>query len=183
MRNEKTAQTNSEMTFTTAQLAEILGLTPRRVQQLAEEEVLVKAGRGKYKAVESIQRYIQSLQLKDQSGRDGEIDYFKERARHEKAKRERAELELAVMKGELHRSEDVRTVMNDMIAAFRSRILAIPSKLAPQLVGKTELPVIQEMLSHETHAALTELSNYDPAVFYKNNADYVGLIDDDEETD
>lgn len=182
MRNGEADKTpQSEMTFSTAQLSEILGLTPRRVQQLAEDGVLVKAARGKYKAVESIQNYIQTLQ--DQSGRDGEIDYFKERAYHEKAKREKAELELAVMRGEIHRSEDVKGVMNDMVAAFRSRILSIPSKLAPQLVGRTDLPLIQDLLSREAHEALSELANYDPAAFYKRNADYVGLIGDDEEAD
>lgn len=177
MRNESAAE--SEMLFTTKQLAEILNLSPRRVQQLAEEGVLVKSSRGKYKAVESIQNFIRQLS-KEQSSKASGVDYFDERALHEKAKREKAQLELAVMKGELHRSEDVEFVMNDMIAAFRSRILAIPSKLAPQLAGKTDIPMIQQLLSLETNEALTELSNYDPAAFYENNPDYVGPVDSEE---
>lgn len=40
----KSGDTQSEMIFTTNQMAELLGLTPRRFQQLAEEGVIVKSG-------------------------------------------------------------------------------------------------------------------------------------------
>lgn len=168
------------MQFSTNQLAELLGLTPRRIQQLAEEGVIVKASRGQYKAANSIQNYIRYLQDKERAVSDDDIDYFKERALHEKAKREKAELELAVMKGELHRSEDVKFVMNDMIAAFRSKVLSLPSKLAPQLVGKTDMAVVQEYISRETYEALTELSEYEPQSFYAKSAEYVDVSPDEE---
>ncbi|MEB3103072.1 hypothetical protein [Ferviditalea candida] len=180
MTKRKGGTAQNEMNFSTAQLAELLGLSPRRIQQLAEEGVIVKVARGQYKAADSIQNYIRYLQEKERATSDDEIDYFKERALHEKVKREKAELELAVMKGELHRSEDVKFVMNDMIAAFRSKVLALPSKLSPQLAGKTEIPVIQDLLNREVQEALTELSEYDPQVFYAKNADYVDVSDDEE---
>ncbi|MFC3802818.1 hypothetical protein [Cohnella sp. GCM10012308] len=173
----KSGANQSEMIFTAAQLADLLGLTPRRVQQLAEEGIVVKSGRGKYVAAESVQNYIR-LQAEGAAGKS-EVDYFDERALHERAKRRKTELELAVMEGELHRSDDVKLVMNDMIAAFRSRILAMPSKLAPQLLAKDELPVILEMLTREVHDALTELSAYDPKKFYAASSEFVELNDDD----
>ncbi|MCZ8520140.1 MULTISPECIES: hypothetical protein [Paenibacillus] len=178
MRSEKT--TESEMTFTTKQMADVLNLSARRVQQLAEDGVLIKSARGKYKAAESIQNYIKSIQDRGGGG-DGEADYFHERALHERAKREKAELELAVKRGDLHRSEDVEFVMNDMVAAFRSRILALPSKLSPQLIGKMDLAVIQSLLTQEVHEALTELSDYDPHVFHEKNEDYIGQIEDEDD--
>ncbi|MFY0545466.1 hypothetical protein [Brevibacillus sp. H7] len=168
----------SEIVFSAKQLSEILNLTPRRIQQLAEEGIMVKASRGKYKAIDSIQRYIQLLQEK--KGDSDEVDYFTERALHEKAKREKAELALAVMKGDLHRSKDVEMVMNDMIAAFRARILAIPTKLAPQMQGLKELAAIRDLLTREMIEALTELSEYDPQVFYAKSEDYVELNDDED---
>lgn len=176
MRNPKPA--TSEKLVSTKELAELLGLSARRIQQLAEDGVLVRAAKGKYKAVDSIQGYIRSLQERE-AGTD-EVNYYSERALHEKAKREKAEMVLAVMKGELHRAEDVRDVMNNMIAAFRSKIMAIPSKLAPQLVGNSNMVAVQGLLSREVHEALTELSEYDPQVFHEKNQDYVGLMDDED---
>jgi phage terminase Nu1 subunit (DNA packaging protein) len=168
----------------TSELAGIFGKTPRWVNQQTNEGVLQQHERGKYELAKNVQLYIAHIQDRAEKavqGGDGSVDYFTERAHHEKAKREKAEMELAVMRGDLHRSENVRAVMNDMLAAFRARTLGLPSKVAPQLVGATELPVIQEVLSREVHAVLTELSEYDPAEFQRNNEEYVGQVDDDEE--
>ncbi|MGN7760470.1 hypothetical protein [Paenibacillus sp. 22594] len=167
----------SEMVVTAIQMADLLGLTPRRIQQLAEEGIIVRSGRGKYMAAGSVQNYIR-FQAETGDGGSG-VDYFDERAMHERAKRKKAELELAVMEGDLHRSGDVELVMNDMVAAFRSRILAMPSKLAPQLLGKDELPVILSMLTREVHDALMELSDYDPQKFYAASSEFVELSNDD----
>jgi len=170
----------SEMVFNTKQLAEAFEMTPRRVQQLAEEGVFPKAGRGKYLAIECIKNYTRSLQAKTGSG-TVDLDY--ERALHERAKREKTELQLAVMKGEMHRSEDVEYVMNDMIAAFRSRILSLPAKVSPRLAGKKEIPVILEILTTEVRDALNELSEYSAPVFYQRSKEYVELDQEDEETE
>ncbi|WP_036746549.1 hypothetical protein [Paenibacillus sp. UNC451MF] len=178
-KREPSNKTQSEMIFTTNQLAELLNVTPRRVQQLAEDGTLVKSERGKYKAFESIQNYIKSIQGKQGDG-NTDVDYFNERALHEKAKREIAEIELSVMRGDLHRSQDVKYVMNDMLAAFRSRMLALPAKLSPQLLGKNKLPVINSLLTSEIREALKELSEYDPQAFYAKSEEYVELSDDED---
>lgn len=170
----------SEMTFTTKQLSEMLELSPRRVQQLADEGVLVKAGRGHYDAVSSIRNYLTFLRSK--LG-DENIDLKREQALHERAKRELAEIKLSVVRGDVHRSDDVKLVMNDMIAAFRSKVLNIPAKIAPQLVGMKKHTDIQHLLMREVRDACTELSEYDPHVFYSRSSEYVDVNDreDDEE--
>jgi hypothetical protein len=38
--------------------------------------------------------------------------------------------------------------------------------MAPQLVGKTEIPLIKSALNDAVKEAMDELSNYDPTVFY-----------------
>lgn len=169
---------SEEHLFSANDMAKALDLTPRRVQQLANEGILVKASRGKYLAVESVRNYLQYQQEGTYSGT--EVDLQEERALHERAKREKAELIVAVMKGDLHRSRDVEIVLNDMVASFRSRILALPTKLAPQLISKIELAEIKDILTKEVSEALTELSEYDPQVFYSNNEDYVELNDDED---
>jgi phage terminase Nu1 subunit (DNA packaging protein) len=176
MRNENADK--NEIFFSAKDLAAALDLTERRVQQLAEEGIVVKVGRGKYKAIESIRNFIKNLQ--DQEQGNGDVNYFEERARHEKAKREKAELIVSVMRGELHRAEDVKDVMNDMIAAFKSRMMALPTKLAPILAGKSDIPAIQRLISREVHDALAELSEYNPQLMHEKNQDYVGMLEDDE---
>jgi phage terminase Nu1 subunit (DNA packaging protein) len=166
----------NEIVFSTAQMADIFQLTPRRIQQLAEEGVFVKAGRGRYAAAESIRRYIKNMTERD--GGKTEVDYFEERAYHEKAKRLKTEMEVAVMKGELHRSSDVEMVMNDMVAAFRSKMLALPTKLAPQLVGKPVAAVLT-IITTEVHDALTELSEYDPQKLYEISQEIAEVASDD----
>jgi phage terminase Nu1 subunit (DNA packaging protein) len=161
---------------TTAQLAKIIGKTTRWVNELTRNKVFVQSARGKYLLAESVQRYIQHLQ--ERAERESEVDYHKEKAIHERAKRQRAELDLALMRGEMHKSEDVELVLNDMIAAFRSKMLALPSKIAPQLVGRTEIPVILDMLTREVTEALSELSEYDPQTFLSVSDDYVEVDDD-----
>jgi phage terminase Nu1 subunit (DNA packaging protein) len=175
---KKKEDARNEMILTTKQLSEIIDLTPRRIQQLAEEGILIKASRGQYKAVESIRKYIQHIQEKVG---ENEVDYYREKALHEKAKREKAEMIVSVMKGDLHRAEDVKFVMNDMISAFRTKTMSLPAKLAPQLIGKSEHVEIQGVLTREVREALTELSEYDPQVFYVKSSEYMDVNTDEDE--
>lgn len=176
MRNEDVGI--NEVLFTTKQMAETLNLTTRRVQQLAEEGILVREKRGKYRGIASLQKYIQYIQERDVPD-DMDVDYWTEKARHEKAKREKTELQVAVMKGKLHRSEDVEAVMDGMVSAFRSRCLALPTKIAPQLLNKTEVAEVQEFLTQEVHDVLTDLATYDPAEFHNKNDEYIEVTDDE----
>lgn len=153
----------NEMIFSAKQLAEVLNLSPRRIQQLADEEIIVKNSRGKYNALESIRRYIQFLQEK--RSESDEANYFKERALHEKAKREMAELKLAKLKNQLHDAADVEAVMANMLVTFRSRMLSLPDKVSPKLLAMDNLSEISETIRDEIMDALTELSEYNPEMF------------------
>lgn len=173
----------NEIVVSGTTLANIFGLTDRRVRQLDELGAIEKAKRGQYLLVNSIKRYITYLKTNNDiknSVNDTELDLEKERAIHERVKREQAEIKLAAMKGEMHHSRDVERVMNDMLANFRSRILSIPTKAAPILVARDDIAEIQRLLSKEIKEALLELSEYDPQKFY--GEDYIDLDDDDDIT-
>jgi phage terminase Nu1 subunit (DNA packaging protein) len=170
---------------TTAEISEIFGLSDRRVQQLVKEGALVKVSRGKYDLKASVQRYIEYI--KEQAEKtEEELDQTREKTLLIRANRQKVELELQIMRGELHRSEDVRRVMNDMLGAFRARVLAIPSKVAPRLIAQTNAAVIQNIIKNEVYEALQELSEYDPHIFYAHSKDklvFENEEDDDEEAD
>lgn len=156
----------------TTELAEVLGLTARRVQQLAKEGILQPEGRGKFRLDNAVQSYIKFLGHSPAATASGEkIDLKVERAKLTKAKRELAEIELSTARAEVHHSEDVRRVMGGMLGAFRSRILAIPTKLAPRLVAQTDLAVIQDIVKKQLYEALSELSEYDPAAFRRKESE------------
>lgn len=152
-----------EQEIQTVELAAIVGKSTRWIRQLATDGVLKQSGRGKYILGDAIQAYIEHAS----GGRedDKKPRYIDHKTEHERIKAERAALELARMRGELHASEDVESVMNDMLTAFRQKILSIPTKLAPQLVGIDDIGKVKAELTRDLHEALSELSNYDPEMF------------------
>ncbi len=146
-----------------------------------------------YKEARSAWKNSRIIQNNNQSGKiksdfDGDIDgfdaieddsdasafalYNRERAKNEQIKREKAEIELAALRGEMHHAEDVETVLNDMLTAFRAKILSIPTKLAARVLGQTDIGVVQSMLTEELYEALAELSEYDPEAFSPRNEDH-----------
>lgn len=159
------------LTVSAAVLGNIFGVTDRRVRQMAEEGIIVRAAKGRYNLVESLKNYILSLKLAAEGATadspDGEIDIDEEKALHERVKRHISELKLQTMKGELHKADDVERVMTDMLAAFKTRIMNIPSKVAPILEDR-DAGYIKDRLTNEVVEALNELKDYDPKAFYSD---------------
>ncbi len=159
------------ITVASAVLEKIFSVSDRRIRQMAEEGIIIRAAKGRYKMVESLRNYILSLKLAAEGVNieqiDGEIDLGEEKAIHERVKRHISELKLQTMKGELHKAEDVEMVMMDMLAAFRTRVMSIPSKAAPVLENR-DAAYIKDRLTGEVIEALNELKDYDPKAFYSD---------------
>lgn len=172
------------VTVSASVLGDLIGVTDRRVRQLAEEGVLVRATNGRYILAESIKSYITTLKVQsdiNNSQDENELDLDKEKALHEKIKRQQAELKLALMKGEVHKAQDVRKVMTDMLASFKARILNLPSKISPVLVARNDAGFIKDTLMKEVIESLNELRDYDAREFYGD--EYIDFEEvDDEET-
>lgn len=170
------------ITVSAAVLGEMFGVTDRRIRQMAEEGIVIRASKGRYKLVDSIKSYLLTLKLAAEGVgvelADGEIDFDEEKALHEKVKRHISELKLQIMKGEVHKAEDVETVMMDMLVAFKTKIMGIPSKAAPILENR-DAAFIKDRLTKEVTEALNELKDYDPKVFYSD--EYVEEGEDGDE--
>ena len=82
------------------------------------------------------------------------------------------------MKGELHKADDVKTVMMDMLVAFKTRVMAIPSKVAPTLENR-DAAYIKRRLTNEVMEVLNELKDYNPKAFYSD--EYVEENEDEYE--
>jgi phage terminase Nu1 subunit (DNA packaging protein) len=145
-------------TYTTDFIARLFMITERRVQQLTKEKILPQIARGQYDPVPTIQAFIRYLNERIKNGDDADLQ--KERALLTKAQRETAELELAVMRGELHKGDDVMRVWTENVTNCRSRLLAIPTKVAPVLAETGDAQNIQEILKDAIYEALDELADY-----------------------
>lgn len=170
----------SKVTVSETVLGDIFGVKDSRVRQMAREGILERVAKGRYNLVGSLKNYILALKVASEGAGvdalDSDINIDEEKALHERVKRHISELKLQTMKGELHKSADVERVMMDMLAAFRTRILAIPSKVAPSLESR-DASYIKERLLAECTEALSELKDYDPKAFYPE--EYVGDADDE----
>ncbi|HOV79377.1 MAG TPA: hypothetical protein PK728_04665 [Bacillota bacterium] len=157
----------SDIIVNTDVLADLLGYTRQRINQLTREGVLEKQAPGRFLLMRNIKRYIDFVRTGQITGQDSEAEaqYWEEKALHEKAKRQTAELKLAKLRNQLHDAADVEMVMTNMLTTFRNRILAIPQKAAPKIIGMKNLAEISEAINIELLEALTELSDYDPAIF------------------
>ncbi|WP_410495806.1 hypothetical protein QTL86_19265 [Cellulosilyticum sp. ST5] len=157
------------LTVSATVLGELLSVTDRRVRQLAEEGIFKRVSKGRYLLPDSIKTYINMLKMENDiaaSGGSNNLDLETEKAIHERIKRQQSEIKLALMRGEVHKSEDVEEVMTDMLASFRSKMMSLPSKLAPLLLNKSEATTVREVLTREILEVLMELKDYNPYDFY-----------------
>ena len=159
------------MTVSVGVLANMFSLSERRIRQMAEEGILVRASKGRYKLVDSLKNYLLALKLAAEGANvdnpDGDINIDEEKALHERIKRHISEMKLQVMKGELHKAADVEQVMMDMLASFKTRVMNIPSKVAPVLENR-DTAYIKDHLTKEVMEVLNELKDYNPKDFYSD---------------
>lgn len=141
------------------ELAELLGISERRVNQLVNEEVLHREIEGDFILTIAIATFYENKY----AGKD-EDNYWGEKALHEAAKRKLAELELARRQNMSHDAADVERVMTDMLSNLRSQLMGIPAKLAARLENK-DRTVIMDELAKEIRSRLSELSEYNPEMF------------------
>jgi phage terminase Nu1 subunit (DNA packaging protein) len=166
-------------------IATLFGLTVRRIQQLTQDGVLQTELVGKqrrYDLLQTVRRYIGYLQEKVNNKGGGKDDTENE-SRKIKAdadlkatKAEIAEMELAELKGEMHRSEDVEAMTTDLVFVIRGMMLALPGRLAIDLANIDKPAEISERIKQEVNAILLELSNYkyDPEAYKKRVRDRQG---------
>lgn len=147
----------------TAELARLLGITQRRVQQLTEMKVITRQPEGDFLLPEAIAEFYGFKYKTDES-----VDYMAEKALHEKAKRELAEMEVRKRQRELFEAADIKEVMTNMLVNFRTQFLGLPDKMSPQLANRS-VREINALLNQEITAELVEVKDYAPDLFAEEN--------------
>ena len=157
----KISKSINAVTTTQTQMARALKISQQRVSQMVQQGVIPVDDNGDILLVEGIKAYCR---MKKQAAEDEEVDFDKERAKHEKAKREIAELKLDEMKKNAYSAKVVEYVMTEMASNLRTQLLGLPSKLAPVLEGKTK-EEIYTTTTREIEEKLSELASYTPDLF------------------
>ena len=138
-------------------LAEILGVSEQTLTAWQDKgmPVVARNGRGhtnQYDTHAVIQWWIH---------RETGDDLNAERTRLTREQANKTALENGRLRGELVSAADVRTQLERVFGAIRSRILAIPTKFAPQVLGLQTLAEIRAALDKGAREALTELATFE----------------------
>lgn len=150
---------DTEPNYNASFYSRLFNITERRIQQLVTEGVIPRAARGKYPLIGTIRGYVTYLQERTLGDGVVRIDYQQEKAGLLQAQREKAQLELAELKGELSRNDDVARAWADLVLAFRAKLLAMPGNLVT-LLDTAEDQVAREALARDlVEGALDELAS------------------------
>ena len=146
----------------TTELACVLGVTGKRVRQMAEDGVLEKVKQGRFRLCDSVQKYIGFKTRATMSEDESKLEIGRKAAEMQlkTAKASVAKLEAEELQGNMHRSEDVAAMTEDLVYTIRSALLALPGRLAVNVAQAPTPAEASEIVRLEVHAVMKELSEY-----------------------
>ncbi|MBK45026.1 MAG: terminase small subunit, Nu1 [Roseovarius sp.] len=152
-------------------IAKLLDLSERRVQQLSREGVIPKATRGQYDLIGSVRGYVRYLRDQAAKAQAGAPDYASERARFIRARADLAEMEAEAKRGAVIAAEDVEAAWIAVLAALRTRLLALPDRLAPAVHAEASPAGVRDVIRGAIRESLEELAESDVRPGRDDNAD------------
>jgi hypothetical protein len=132
----------SDGTHSVTEVARLLDVTPRRLQQMAREGIVPLPDRGRYDTARCVRGYIKFLR-----GEMGER--LEAKLRREAAMADRAELEVARTKGEI--IENAKRWLAGRVAEVRTVIERWPERVAALLAADLGADPEQVYLGLERH--------------------------------
>lgn len=144
------------------EMAKALDLTVRRIQQLTQDGTLNTVTKGKYLLYDNIHRYIRFISGNVMTEEDRKVERARKAAevKLKVAKADVAKLEADELKGNMHRTEDVKAITNDLVRTIRSMLNALPGRLGAVCANETDTEKCQIIIREAVYAIETELSKY-----------------------
>lgn len=139
------------------ELADVLGIHVTRLDQLVRQQAIPKQGRGKYglaAAVQAYATYREGLSAPDDGSAAPELKL--EQARYYRAKADEQEMKVRVQAGELLPADKVGDALRMVILAARSKLAAIPAKVAARSKDKLKTKALVEAEVRKALGALSE---------------------------
>ena len=137
------------------ELAQCLGISARQVRNLRQEGLFETASKGRGYILENcVQEYI-NFKVNAEMGRSASISKEQIQAQHEEVKKQISILRLRRLRRELHEAADVEAFLTDMLTRFKSRILSLPTKIAMQTAGESDINrIVQSVTKVLNEAAI-----------------------------
>jgi DNA-binding CsgD family transcriptional regulator len=158
---------------TQVEIAEALGISERWLRQKITDGVIKPAARGQFDLATVARQYIASqgddiARLKaENASKQAELDRMTSTpsgidkadadARRAVAMAERAEMETALMRGDLIPSEQIADALNAAVQTMKSRVRGVPAKVAAQL-GARDAAHAERVIRGAIDQALDELA-------------------------
>ena len=142
------------------QIAQLLVIKESYVHELVRDGVLPPPiSRGHYALVPCVQGYIAFLRDRAHASQgSGSTAYASQRARLTKAKADAAELEARSKLGELVPAVEVRETWVALVSVMRTRLLAIPARVAARVMMAKNIVEIAGLIRTEIYEALDALA-------------------------
>ena len=144
------------------QVAALLNLTGRRVQQLAKEGVMPRPTRGVYNLPACVRAYVAYLQRKLETAhadaiRPTDLNFVEAKNRKLGAEATIAEMERDAMAGKFVSVDEFRLTVRQIATTLRAQLMAVPGRMAARTVGLSSLPESQQAWDGAVRDILAEL--------------------------
>lgn len=150
------------------ELAGLIGVTERRIQQIEQEGVIKSEpkknnkDKREYEFVRTIINIAKYYREKSDSRRSHENEGLTNiRLQREEAKLKTELLELAELEKDLHRTADFQRLVGLVFSRLRINLLAMPMSVAPLLRDEMHINQKAKIIEERIYKALEEIANMD----------------------
>lgn len=147
------------MKLRSVDMASLLGVTPRRLNQMVGEEIAVRLSPGMFDAIATNQNYIASLTVRAET-KAAALDLTAEKARLTKEQADHHGYRNSILRRDLIPAEEVEREWSDMVRKIRSGVLSLTSRIRSQ-IGILDA-THAEIINREITIVLEELADDDP---------------------
>lgn len=158
-----TTKITDETQCSTTEMAMVLGVTARRVQQMIQDGTLVTVVKGRLLLANNVQRYIRFITGSQMTEEEKKIAKARSAAevKLKMAKADVAALEADELKGKMHRSEDVEALTQDYCQTVRNAMMSLPGRLATDMAMSDNAEECSTIIRDVVYSILEELSEYE----------------------
>jgi hypothetical protein len=122
-------------------------------------EMIFKKGKGSaYPWLPDLTRFPGRAMMPTVSGKPARVDKNDAEIRLKTLQADKVEMELKQIAGELIPVEDVTHALSNMVMRVKTRLLRIPTAIAPIVAGQSDVYAVQKRLEDGVREALEELS-------------------------
>ena len=160
-------QAGTKVYVKTADVCAMTGKSNQWIGQLASQGVLnkVQTPHGNlYEIHDAVKSYLSGIEEKEESTKKSnkqlETDKLDAEVKLKKSKAAIAVLDAKERAGKMHRSEDVAAMTEDLIYTIRGALLALPGRLAVDVVEAATTAEASEIIRAEVYRLMEELAGY-----------------------